>query len=401
MATSYTVKAGDTLSAIAQKYGTSVSAIASANGVADANKIGVGQVFNIPSAAAAPVSTVNAGSLGTPAAKTTYTAPPTTTPIQTATTAGVLGLAQQTQDRITALQPTVDQGKTDIQTTLTDLSSEEEKRQSLYDSSGVNQAQQDLTDINNQMSATKKKYDDQIAAVTANNPTGQLDSGQQIQVDDLQRKQSSELADLAIVAEAKQGNYTTAKSIVDAKIDAETSDLKTKLQGLQFFYQENESDLSDAQKTLLQQETDQVQNDYNDKKQTLSDVGDIQLTAAKNGAPASVVQKIGQSQTRDDAIASAGSYLKTPSTASTFFSDTDQRTIAQSGLKDSSAQLTFVHTPAAFQDAFIANGTGFQYPNATSQNILTSLAEWEKQQADAKTNGDVDALISALNNGGS
>ncbi len=44
----YTVKAGDTLSAIALKYGTTVAAIAAANNIANPNLIRVGQVLVIP-----------------------------------------------------------------------------------------------------------------------------------------------------------------------------------------------------------------------------------------------------------------------------------------------------------------------------------------------------------------
>lgn len=43
----YTVKAGDTLSAIANKYGTTYQAIASKNGIANPNIIKVGQVLKI------------------------------------------------------------------------------------------------------------------------------------------------------------------------------------------------------------------------------------------------------------------------------------------------------------------------------------------------------------------
>ena len=43
----YTVKKGDTLSAIAKKYGTTYQAIASKNGIANPNKIYVGQVLKI------------------------------------------------------------------------------------------------------------------------------------------------------------------------------------------------------------------------------------------------------------------------------------------------------------------------------------------------------------------
>lgn len=46
--TSYTVKKGDTLSGIASKYNTTYQKLASYNGIADANKIYPGQVIKIP-----------------------------------------------------------------------------------------------------------------------------------------------------------------------------------------------------------------------------------------------------------------------------------------------------------------------------------------------------------------
>jgi LysM repeat protein len=47
--TTYTVKPGDTLTAIAAKFGTTVAAIAAANNIANPNLISVGQVLVIPS----------------------------------------------------------------------------------------------------------------------------------------------------------------------------------------------------------------------------------------------------------------------------------------------------------------------------------------------------------------
>lgn len=49
--TIYTIKRGDTLSAIARRYGVTVAAIQSANAalIKDVNKIGVGWEINIPS----------------------------------------------------------------------------------------------------------------------------------------------------------------------------------------------------------------------------------------------------------------------------------------------------------------------------------------------------------------
>lgn len=44
----YTVKSGDTLSAIARKYGTTVEALVVSNGIKNKNLIHVGQVLTIP-----------------------------------------------------------------------------------------------------------------------------------------------------------------------------------------------------------------------------------------------------------------------------------------------------------------------------------------------------------------
>lgn len=67
----YTVKKGDTLSAIAKQYGTTYQEIAKANGISDPNKIYAGQTLNI------------GGAAQTTAPKTTT--PTTTTPAPTAT----------------------------------------------------------------------------------------------------------------------------------------------------------------------------------------------------------------------------------------------------------------------------------------------------------------------------
>lgn len=51
---SYKVKAGDTLGEIAKRYGTTVSALASLNGIANPNRIDVGQVLKLSGATSAP-----------------------------------------------------------------------------------------------------------------------------------------------------------------------------------------------------------------------------------------------------------------------------------------------------------------------------------------------------------
>jgi peptidoglycan/xylan/chitin deacetylase (PgdA/CDA1 family) len=59
--TTYTVRAGDTLSSIAARHGTTVSALAAANNIANPNLIRVGQVLRIPSAVPPPAPAPIAG----------------------------------------------------------------------------------------------------------------------------------------------------------------------------------------------------------------------------------------------------------------------------------------------------------------------------------------------------
>jgi len=67
--TSYTVKAGDTLYAIALRYGVTVQAIVNANGITNANLIRVGQVLTIPGTSTPTTPTPPT----TPTTGTTYT----------------------------------------------------------------------------------------------------------------------------------------------------------------------------------------------------------------------------------------------------------------------------------------------------------------------------------------
>jgi len=63
--TTYTVRSGDTLSAIASRYGTTVAAISAANGISNPNLIAVGQVLTIPSSSTTTTTTTTTTGHGT------------------------------------------------------------------------------------------------------------------------------------------------------------------------------------------------------------------------------------------------------------------------------------------------------------------------------------------------
>ena len=81
----YTIDAGDTLTKIANRYGTTVATLLALNRFADPNNIGVGQRIVVP--APATTTTPPATTASTPSSATTTTAPADTTD----TTAGDAG----------------------------------------------------------------------------------------------------------------------------------------------------------------------------------------------------------------------------------------------------------------------------------------------------------------------
>ncbi len=440
MASSYTVQSGDTASQIASNLGVNLGDISGYRS-GDPNKIYPGEVLNVNSktdASAAPASTPSTPvtsegatyksvvpTIPTTPANTVnasdLTAKPFTVSSADVPTAyqGLLGLTQATQANIDTLTPKVASGASDI-TSITDtLANEESKRTSLYSSEGVDAAKADLDSINQQMKARDLAYQRQVQTIQDNNPTGQLQAGQDSQLNLLARDHAREMADLAIVAEAKQGNYTTAKDIVDKKVDAETEGLKIRLSSLQNFYTDNKDNLSTQQKTLLQQQTDILTKVISDKQDSLKQVGELQITAAKNGAPASVIQSIGKSQSVTDAVTAGGSYLgdilsvseaKTlgvpygttraaaegksavvPVKAATTAKPTSsQVNVSQAGLSKAgtAAQTYFLSTPAAFQDEWKRNvaldsSKNYNYVY-TLDELHTAYTKWYDAQQTAK-----------------
>lgn len=290
-------------------------------------------------------------------------------------------------------------GKGAIQGLLGRLGMSAGKKADLYESSGLNSDRKAIDELTSQMEATGRNFDKQIETIQNTNPEGKLVSGVNIDINNLTRQKAATLADQAIVLNARTRNYDTAKSIIDTKADAETEDLRTQLQGLQFFYSENAQNLDTNKRTLLQEQIDAANREYQTAHDLRTQIGQVQLQAASNGAPVSVVSAIGRSGDWEGALRAAGGYLKAPKQAAagmSYYKDDETRLIMRSGLSGASQSTknAFLASPADFQDAFIRNGSGSA--GASAENINHSLAEWNEYQARIKGGDDVAALVQAL-----
>jgi len=294
----YTVKAGDTLSKVAQQYGVNVSDI-SGYASGDPNKIGVGESLKVMTRDIAPVNTVTATNLG----QTPYKTPPVTP------ATGYAGLIASTNAAITNLQPDVDQGKADIKSKYDRLGQLPGEKADAYKDEGVYEKQGIYNKMVNTINQKELGYQTRVDKIRNENATGQLTEGQSIAIDKLSKDWAIEKAALSISAAFAKDDYTLAKTIVDDRIAAETEGLQNELDGLKYFYTENASTLSDERKNLLQFQIKTIEDEKAEKERVLSEIGAIQLAAAENGAPADVVMAIGKATDLTSAITGAGSWI--------------------------------------------------------------------------------------------
>lgn len=296
--TTYTVKPGDTLSKIATDYGVNMSDITGyASG--DPNKIGVGETLKVATRATTPANVVDAPNLGQPQYKT-----PTPTP-QT----GYAGLIASANAAITELTPTVEKDAATIKSKYDRLGQLPSDRATGYEEEGVYTKQGEYRRQVNTINQKELAYQTRIDKIRNENPTGQLTEGQQIQIDKLSKDWAIEKAGLSISAAFAKDDYELAKSIVDTRVDAETEGLKNELAGLQYFYSENKDTLTDERKNLLEFQISQIEDEKAKVEQLYTEIGSIQLAAAENGAPASVVAAIGRATDLTSAISNAGSWI--------------------------------------------------------------------------------------------
>lgn len=244
-------------------------------------------------------NTVNAADLGTQP----YQTPPP------ATETGYTGLIASSEAAITDLTPEVEKGKEAIQGKYDRLGALESERAAGYESEGVYDKQLNYKNLVNTINKKELAYQSRVDKIRNENPTGQLEGGQQIQIDKLSKDWAIEKAALSISAAFAKDDYTTAKAIVDDRVNAETEGLKNELAGLEFFYTQNYNQLSDERKNLLEFQMQQVAEEKAEREDLMKEIGAVQLEAAANGAPASVITAIGQSEELTDAINSAGAYI--------------------------------------------------------------------------------------------
>lgn len=120
---------------------------------------------------------------------------------------------------------------------------------------GFEETQRAYTEALAQEAQIDRQYERQLRDLREG-AVGQSEGAIQAQERELRRKRSQEVADLAIISAARQGDVTTAQNIIQQKLDAEFEPVQQQIDTLKTFLTLNQDDLTESEKILLQSQID-------------------------------------------------------------------------------------------------------------------------------------------------
>lgn len=152
----------------------------------------------------------------------------------------------------------------------------------------------------------------QLELLQKSNPEGLFGGALQDRMEALNRASVSKQADYAIIQNSALRNYETASAIADRQVQLKLEPLKAKLDNLKFFYSENKNDFNRADDRLYSSAVKKADAELKKQESIENDIRNVKLEAAKNGAPASVIEKINEAKDLSQALKAAGNYNSDP-----------------------------------------------------------------------------------------
>src|SRR3990167_579459 len=137
-----------------------------------------------------------------------------------------------------------------------------------YEKTGVNTAETELKDINNQILAEQHALDRQVQALEKN-PSGLFGGGLEQEIQKVKNASLARQADLSILQMAKQGRFDSAKQIADRAVAALTEARQNKLNALQFLYSENKDIFTKAEQRSFEVAQKQREDELGFERQKL------------------------------------------------------------------------------------------------------------------------------------
>lgn len=173
---------------------------------------------------------------------------------------------------------------------------------------GVDDITPELNDINDKIRREQLSMRRQTEAVQKN-MQGRMASGVANEVNRIERESFAKQADLAVIQQAVQGRYDSAKEIADravtAQLEQQTNDLAIK----KFNYEENKEAFTAAEQRSFEAAQGDRERKLEAERQNKQDMYELGIQASADGAPSSVVSQMFKAKTREEALAIGGSYI--------------------------------------------------------------------------------------------
>lgn len=148
------------------------------------------------------------------------------------------------------------------------LGTQNDVRTVLNSQFGVDTKQQNYIDAFNQYNSKKVSYDQQIEKMY--NAPGVTREQADQSVKEIQRENNADLANLAVVTQAAQGNYTTALDIVQRKMDAQFKPIQEQIDNYKSIIESPNSNLTKSQEAQINANMFGLQNNLTNTKNALS-----------------------------------------------------------------------------------------------------------------------------------
>lgn len=181
---------------------------------------------------------------------------------------------------------------------------------SAEEQAGIPTLQTDLTDIENQINQTSLEFRRERERIMTEG--GQTVGQMRAMLNDVSRKQASELADLEVIRQARSNTLTNAQSIVQRKLQLQFADEDARIQNLQFVYGEVKEDLTKAEdrqfQKMMKREEAQLDIAKNEYERLESEKINLVRNAQANGAGNQTMSAILNARSLDEAYRAAGSY---------------------------------------------------------------------------------------------
>jgi hypothetical protein len=156
-----------------------------------------------------------------------------------------------------------------------------------YRDAGVDSAESELKDINNQILQEQVSLRRSIEAAEKNS-TGQFGGALDQTIQDLKDKSLARQADLSVIQMAKQGKFDSAKAIADRAVAATAEAGKQRIDALELLYQENKDLFSEADQRAFSAAQDDRKRVLDEKVYEQRARFDASIAAAKAGPAAAV-----------------------------------------------------------------------------------------------------------------